>query len=85
MESWKYFEDFEEGFVFDFEVPALTKEEITSFARNYDPQRFHLDAVEAEKTHFGGLVESFPKTITLLSTFLQAGPKQQLRRRRSWD
>ena len=58
MESWKYFEDFEDGFVFDFEVPALTKEEIISFARNYDPQRFHLDAVEAEKTHFGGLVAS---------------------------
>ncbi|MDJ0958317.1 MAG: MaoC/PaaZ C-terminal domain-containing protein [Arenicellales bacterium] len=58
MESWKYFEDFEDGFVFHFEVPALTKEEIISFARNYDPQRFHVDAVEAEKTHFGGLVAS---------------------------
>ena len=58
MESWKSFEDFEDDFVFDFEVPALSKEEIIGFASDYDPQRFHLDESEAAKTHFGGLVSS---------------------------
>jgi acyl dehydratase len=39
----KYYEDFEDGFVFEFEVPGLTEYEIIDFARDYDPQRFHLD------------------------------------------
>lgn len=52
------FEDFEEGFVYDFTVPALSETEITDFAGQYDPQRFHLDHDEAAATHFGGLVAS---------------------------
>ena len=58
VDTWKNFEDFEDGFVFDFTVPGLSQDEIVSFARDYDPQRFHLDVVAAEKTHFGGLVAS---------------------------
>lgn len=54
----KYFEDFEEGDVFEFQVPGLTPQEIKDFATLYDPQRFHLDEAEAAKTHFGGLVAS---------------------------
>ena len=54
----KYFEDFEEGDVFEFQVPELTPKEIKDFAEQYDPQRFHLDEREAAKTHFGGLVAS---------------------------
>jgi len=56
--SKKYFEDFKEGFNFNFQVPGLTAEEIKEFAARYDPQRFHLDEKEASKTHFGGLVAS---------------------------
>jgi len=52
------FEDFQEGFRFDFSVPGLTVDEITDFAALYDPQRFHLDEKEAAKTHFGGLIAS---------------------------
>jgi acyl dehydratase len=58
MNPKKCLEDFEEGFVFEFQVPGLTIEEITGFAAKYDPQRFHLDEIEATKTHFGGLVAS---------------------------
>lgn len=54
----EYFEDFEEGDSFDFEVPGLTVDEIKEFAERYDPQRFHLDEHEAAATHFGGLVAS---------------------------
>lgn len=58
LNSGKFFEDFEEGFVFDCLVPGLKVDEITDFAALYDPQRFHLDQDEATKTHFGGLVAS---------------------------
>jgi len=54
----RYFEDFEQGDSFDFEVPAVTAAEIKAFADQYDPQRFHLDEQEAAGTHFGGLVAS---------------------------
>ncbi len=53
-----WFEDFEEEFAFEYSVPGLTTREITEFASQYDPQRFHLDEREALKTHFGGLVAS---------------------------
>lgn len=58
LNSKKWFEDFEEGFTFEYSVPGLTINEITEFAALYDPQRFHLDQNEAAKTHFGGLVAS---------------------------
>lgn len=54
----RYFEDFEQGETFEFQVPGLTVEEIKSFAEQYDPQRFHLDEEEAAATHFGRLCAS---------------------------
>ncbi len=36
----------------------FTPDVITAFARAYDPQYFHLDAVAATRSHFGGLVAS---------------------------
>tara|TARA_B110000093_G_scaffold182669_1_gene229952 strand:+ start:87 stop:560 length:474 start_codon:yes stop_codon:yes gene_type:complete len=57
-QSKKYFEDFSEGFVFEYQVPGLSVEEITDFALQYDPQPFHLDETAASETHFGGLVAS---------------------------
>jgi acyl dehydratase len=54
----KCFEDFEVGFIYEFETSRLSVKEITDFAALYDPQRFHVDEVEAAKTHFGGLVAS---------------------------
>jgi acyl dehydratase len=53
-----WFEDFEDGFLFEHSIPGLTVKEITEFAALYDPQRFHLDEEEAKITHFGGLVAS---------------------------
>ncbi len=58
IEGKKTFEDFEEGYVFPFEVAGLTKEAIKAFAKDFDPQRFHLNEEEAAKTHFGGLIAS---------------------------
>ena len=58
MTDKRYFEDFEEGFTFEYQVPGLTPQEIVSFASLYDPQRFHLSEAEAADTHFGRLVAS---------------------------
>ncbi len=58
MSAPKYFEDFDSGFTFECSVPGLSEDEIIEFAERYDPQRFHLDANEAAKTHFGGLIAS---------------------------
>ena len=53
-----YFEDLKVGDRFNTPEHAVTAEEITEFARRYDPQPFHTDATEAKGTFFGGLVAS---------------------------
>jgi len=47
----KYFEDANVGDVFNSPTPYhVTAEEIKSFATQWDPQRYHLDETEAQKT-----------------------------------
>ncbi len=53
-----HFEDFEVGEVFDLGERAVSKEEIISFAREYDPQPFHTDEEAAKDSPFGGLIAS---------------------------
>ncbi len=53
-----YFEDFEAGQVFELGEKTLTKEEIVAFAREYDPQPFHVDEEAAEGSAFSGLIAS---------------------------
>ena len=53
-----YFEDFEPGEVFELGERTLTKEETVAFAREYDPQPFHVDEEAAKESAFGGLVAS---------------------------
>jgi acyl dehydratase len=38
-----YFEDFQVGQVHELGAYEVTREEILAFARQYDPQPFHLD------------------------------------------
>jgi acyl dehydratase len=54
----RFLEDFAVGLRFrSFEEIALTAERIKSFAAEFDPQPFHLEAAGPE-TFFGGLVAS---------------------------
>ena len=39
-------------------IPALSEEEITAFARQWDPQPFHVDPVAAKDSIYGGLIAS---------------------------
>ncbi len=54
----QYYEDFEDGDRFKTDPVSFSEEEIITFARQYDPQRFHVDPLEAEKTMFGGIIAS---------------------------
>lgn len=54
----RYLEDFAPGMAFEFGDRLVTAEEVVTFARDYDPQPFHLDEEAGKATHFGGLVAS---------------------------
>jgi len=53
-----YFEDLTPGRRFTSGTRTLDAAAIKSFARDYDPQPFHLDEAAAAATFFGGLVAS---------------------------
>lgn len=54
----RYLEDFTPGETQSLGTRTITAEEIVDYARDYDPQPFHLDEDAAAKTPFGGLVAS---------------------------
>jgi len=53
-----YFDDFEVGQVFKSKSARVTKEEIISYAKQYDPQYFHTDEEAAKKSAVGQLFAS---------------------------
>jgi acyl dehydratase len=54
----RYWDDYEVGQKFDLGSTSFTADEIVSFARQYDPQSFHVDAAAAGQSMFGGLIAS---------------------------
>ncbi len=60
-----FFDDVKPGDTFTSPSFVLTEEELTGFARTYDPQPFHVDAKAAAATHFGGLVAGGFQTAAL--------------------
>ena len=70
--SLLHFKDLKAGSVFDLGTVSLTKEEIVSFARNYDPQPFHLDEAAATPI-FGGLIASGWQIASLFQRLLVHG------------
>jgi acyl dehydratase len=54
----RYFEDYEVGATYLCGEFSLSEAEIITFARQFDPQAFHLDREAAAASHFGGLVAS---------------------------
>ena len=69
-----FFEDFEIGLVFNTGSKKISKDEIISFAKNYDPQDFHIDENKAKKGPFGTLVSSGFMTLGISFTqFFETG------------
>ena len=53
-----HFEDFPVGEVMTYGSYRLTREAIIAFAREFDPQPFHVDEVAARDSMLGGLAAS---------------------------
>lgn len=71
-----YWEDMAPGTVRDLGSLRVTAEEIVEFARQFDPQPFHLDEAEGRRSIFGGLCASGWHTCALamrltVTNFLQ--------------
>jgi acyl dehydratase len=54
----EWFDDLKIGVRFKSDATTVSKEDIIRFAREYDPQPFHLDEEAAKKTILGGLAAS---------------------------
>jgi len=53
-----YWEDFAVGTVREFGGMKLEKADILRFARDWDPQPFHVDEEAAKRSPYGGLIAS---------------------------
>jgi len=53
-----YWEDYPVGSTRDYAGQTLTQEAMVRFAREFDPQPFHIDAVAAGESIYGGLIAS---------------------------
>jgi acyl dehydratase len=68
-----YLEDLRVGQTFTTGSVTVTTEAIKAFARDYDPQPFHLDEVAARDSLFGGLAASGWHTAALSMRLLVDG------------
>ena len=72
--SDRFFEDFEVGQIFTAGGIKLSLEEIMEFARNYDPQPFHVDIDYAENFQYGGIIASgFHTMAVTMRLFVDTG------------
>jgi acyl dehydratase len=68
--SRQYFEDFVVGQVFNSGRLRVDKDAIVAFAREFDPQPYHIDEAAARNSVFGGLVASGWHTAALTMRLL---------------
>jgi acyl dehydratase len=61
----RYFEDYVPGFTVDCGSVSVSEAEIIAFAKEFDPQPFHVDPVGAADGPFGGLIASGWHTTSL--------------------
>ncbi len=69
----RYFEDFKPGEVIELGSRTITKEGIIAFAKEFDPQAFHVDEEAAKHTIYGGLLASGWHTGSLMMRLLYDG------------
>ena len=54
----RYWEDFKVGEVEQIGGKRVDREEVIAFAKQFDPQPFHVDAAAAKQSMYGGLIAS---------------------------
>ncbi len=76
MSDLVYFEDLQVGQRFTSEPVTVTAEDIKAFARQFDPQPFHLDEAAGEASFFKGFAASGWHTAALaMRAMVGSGPK----------
>lgn len=58
-----YFDDLPVGFTFETAARQIPLDEMIAFARQFDPQPFHIDEEAAKDTPYGGLIASGFQTL----------------------
>jgi acyl dehydratase len=61
-----YWEDFKTGETFPMGERRIEKKEVIAFARDFDPQPFHIDEAAARQSMYGGLIASGWHTVALV-------------------
>lgn len=69
----RFFDDLLPGATFDLGSANVSEGEITAFAREFDPQPFHVDPVAASTGPFGGVVASGWHTCAVVMRLLVDG------------
>ena len=70
MSSKMYFEDYVVGSEIPLGSYHVTEEELLAFARQYDPQPFHIDKAAADSSIYGGLISSGWMTCSIIMRLL---------------
>jgi acyl dehydratase len=60
----RYWNDLHEGDLLICRPIAMSQPEIIAFAKQYDPQLFHIDEQAAAKSRFGGIIASSLQTLS---------------------
>jgi len=66
----RYFEDYQPGLTVDCGSFSISEAEIIAFAKDYDPQPFHIDPVGSAEGPYGGLIASGWQTTSLTMRLL---------------
>ncbi|MBV9688953.1 MAG: MaoC family dehydratase [Ktedonobacteraceae bacterium] len=69
----RYFEDCQVGDVFELGSRSVGEEEIIAFAKQYDPQPFHISPELAKDSFFGGIIASGWHTTAMFMRLLVDG------------
>ncbi len=62
----RYFEDYVPGLTVDCGSFSVDEEQIIAFAKEYDPQPFHVDPAAAATGPYGGIIASGWQTTSLM-------------------
>lgn len=68
-----YFEDFHPGQEIDLGERSVSEEEIIAYAREFDPQPFHVDVEAAGASIYGGVIASGWHTCSLMMRMVVDG------------
>lgn len=68
-----YFEDFIPGDMIELGTRTVSEEEIIDFARQFDPQSFHVDKEAASHSIYGGVIASGWHTCAMIMRLVVDG------------